>query len=62
MGAMHTFVGYTKIEGWLALREAVESRLLQITRESSYEGLVKKLLLALRLAEKSKVIELVVQE
>ena len=51
-GAIHKFVRFSRVRAYLAPREAIQERLLQIVRDGHFESPVKSLLSALRFAEK----------
>ena len=62
VAAFKKFVQYSRIRGWLGPWEALYGKLLQITREGSYEGPVNKVLSGIRLAEKGGLVAHVVHE
>ena len=57
VAALRQFLRYSRVHGWLSPREALKGQLLEIARDGYFEGLVKKVLSGLRMAEKAGVIQ-----
>ena len=55
-GALYKYLRYSRINGFMAPREALKGRMLQVASDSQYESLIKALLSGLRLAEKMAII------
>ena len=59
-GALHNFLRYNRINGFMAPREALKGRMLQVARDGEHESPIKALLSGLRVAEKMAVIQAIV--
>ena len=59
-GALHKLLRYDGINGFMAPREALKGRMLQVARDGRYESPVKALLSGLGLAEKMSIIPVIV--
>ena len=59
-GALYKFLRYSRINGFMAPREALKGRMLHVARDGQYESPFKALLSGLRLAEKMAIIPTIV--
>ena len=60
VGALHKYLRYSRINGFMAPREALKGRMLQVARDDQYESPIKAQLPGLRPAEKMAVIPAIV--
>ena len=58
--ALYKFLRYSTINGFMAPREALKGRMLQVTRDGQYESPIKALLPGLRMGEKMAIIPAIV--
>ena len=59
-GALYKYLRYSRINGFMAPREALKGRMLQVARNGQYESPKKALLSGLQLAEKMAIIPAIV--
>ena len=59
-GALYKYLRFSRINGFIAPREALKGRMLQVARDGQYESPIKALLLGLHLAEKMGIIPTIV--